>query len=233
MGPIWISTDSVPLIWMGLWFAGLRLLAFGCILTCWFSLTWLQSFSLRRDTVTPLSQTDCTCLFNTEISTYRLRWSTTESRSWVSGLLLVSPTCWPWDVDSSIFKYFLLCGIGVAVFVVILRVLVSIRVLLPIVPILLWCSAFARHMSQSSSVKTGLTGPGLVTSSVTLTTWMLVVGLFYFFFVAGSVDCDWCCKCFLWVATAVLSIVLTINVIIVIVWISVCLVLVCICTSSI
>ena len=68
----------------------------------------------------------------------------------------------------------LLGGICAAVLVIISRVFINIRILLPIVLIVSWCSTFARHMSQSSAVRTGLRIAGPVICSVTMSTWLLV-----------------------------------------------------------
>ena len=67
----------------------------------------------------------------------------------------------------------MLWGICVVVLIVISRVLVNIRNLLPIDLILSWCSTLARNMSQSSAIKIGLTIPGLVICSVTMSAWLL------------------------------------------------------------
>ena len=53
-------------------------------------------------------------------------------------------------------------------------VLFGILILLPIVLILSWWSTLARHMSLSAAVTTILTIPGLVTCTVTMSTWLLV-----------------------------------------------------------
>ena len=106
LSPHWIVTVTVPSIWKGIWFAVLSFVVLGCILTWWLSLIRWKSFSLRHDTLAPLSQTASTCLFKIEICTYKLRWSTTELRSWVSRPSLVSSMCSPWDEDFSSLKYF-------------------------------------------------------------------------------------------------------------------------------
>ena len=54
------------------------------------------------------------------------------------------------------------------------RFLGKIRILLPMVLSLSWCSTIARHISQSSAVKTSVAIPGLVIRSVTMCTWLLV-----------------------------------------------------------
>ena len=89
--------------------------------------------------------------------------------------------------------------------------MVDVRILLPIVLILSWCSTFARHMSQSSAIKTGPTIPRLVICSVTMSTWLLLC-------VVSVLLLVWCIaivviSVVLLIATDVVSIVLIIIVV--------------------
>ena len=94
------------------------------------------------------------------------------------------------------------------VLIIILRVSVNIRILLPFVLILSWCLTFARHMSQSATIKTGLTISGLVISSVTMSTWLLVCVVSVLLLVWGTAIVV--ISVILLIATVVISIVLVV-----------------------
>ena len=86
--------------------------------------------------------------------------------------------------------------------------LVCVWVLLSIVLILSWCSTFAKHVSQSSAVKTGLIIPGLMICCVTMSTWLLVCVVSVLLLVWGTAIVV--ISVILLIATVVLSIVLVV-----------------------
>ena len=92
--------------------------------------------------------------------------------------------------------------------IVISRALVYNCILVPIVLLLSSCSSVARHMSQSSAVKTGLTIPGLMICSVTMSTWLLVCVVSVLLLVWGTAIVV--ISIILLIATVIISIVLVV-----------------------